>query len=111
MQTLCLPFSAASISAGASAESWLVRYTVVFSVATRRVARGGADERLDARRERVVRVLHDDVAGRDLGEEVAVLRLREPPLRLRHPRLVLQVGPVEVVELHHVAQVEQPVDG
>ena len=31
-QTLCLPFSAASISAGASAESWLVRYTVVFSV-------------------------------------------------------------------------------
>ena len=49
----------------------LVRYTVVFSVDHVRVARGRPHERLDARRERVVRVLDDDVALRDLGEEVA----------------------------------------
>ena len=71
-QTTCFPFSDASISAGASAESWLVRYTVVFSVDDLRIRRGRADERLDARRERVVRVLHDDVAARDLLEEVVV---------------------------------------
>ena len=48
--------------------------------------------------------------GGDLGEEVAVLRRREAALRVRHPRLVLQVGPVEVVELHDVGEVEQAVD-
>jgi len=33
--------------------------------------------------------------GGDLGEEVVVGGVREPPLRERHPRLVLQVGAVE----------------
>ena len=57
---------------------------------------GGADEALDARPERVVRVLDDDVGRGDLGEDVAVLGLGEAALGLRHPRLVLEVGTVEV---------------
>ena len=109
-QTLCLPFSAASISAGARAESWVVRYTVVLSADHGLVRRSGLDERLDARGERVVRVLHEEIALRDLREQVVVLRAHEPPLRERHPRLVLQIGPVEGVELAEIGEVEQAVD-
>ena len=109
-QTLCLPFSAASISAGASAESWLVRYTVVLSVTTFGILRGRAHERLDARRERVVRVLDDDVARGDLGEQV-------PSFGVASRRWVngthgssFRSGRSSVVELGDVGEVEQAVD-
>ena len=69
-----------SIRAGAIAESSLVRYTVVFSATTCGSFAAALHERLDARRERVVRMVDDDVAARDLLEQVVVLRTREPPL-------------------------------
>ncbi len=109
-QTLCLPFSAASISAGR--ERRVVARPVHGRLERRRPIRRGSglDERLDARRERVVGVLHDDVARRDLSEQVVVLGADQAALRVRDPRLVLQVGPVELVELAHVGEVEQAVD-
>ena len=55
-------------------------------------------------------MLDDDVALGDLGEEVAVRRRLQPALRVGEPRLVLQVGPVEPVELTHVGEVEEPRD-
>ena len=63
------------------------------------VAGGGADERLDARSERVVRVVDDDVSARDLGEELVGVLVAQPPLGERHPWRVLQIGAVERVEL------------
>ena len=83
------PSSAASISAGTTGESSLVRYTVVFIADHVRVLDGVADERLDARRERVVRKMDEHVAASDLREEVApTVRGGEPRLRDRYPRLV-----------------------
>ena len=107
-QTLCFPFSAASISAGASAESWLVRYTVVFSV----------DDRADPWRRRARTPRRSSRTSRtDAGRDVARARsrrrgrrpagVREPPLGVRHPRLVLQVGPVERRRAGDVCEVEQ----
>src|SRR5207244_11496513 len=60
-----------------------------------RVARGGLDERLEARPERLVRLLHEQVAAADLVEEAgAVLRAREARLRDGYPHLVLKLGAV-----------------
>ena len=74
------------------------------------VGRSGLHERLDARCERVVRVMHEEVAMRNLREQVVVLRAHEPSLRVGDPRLVLQIGPVECVELAEVGEVEQAFD-
>ena len=75
-----------------------------------RIARRRLEERLDARPERVVRMLDDDVPPCDLFEQLVVVRDGEAALGERHPRRVLQVGAVERVELHHVRQVEQAAD-
>src|SRR6185369_10284892 len=72
---------------------------------------GGAYERLDARRKRVVRMLDDDVLIRDLREEVLIRRGCEPALRIRDPRVVLEVGAVKRVELADVGKVEQAANG
>ena len=79
--------------------------------ANRRVDGRRADVLLEARRERVVRVLDEDVGAADLGEDVAVLERRaQPGLGRRPPRLVLQLGPVQSRELGHLREVEQAVD-
>ena len=76
-----------------------------------RVAGGLLDERLDGRRERVVRVVHEDVAGAEHAEQVgAPVPGREDGLGLRGPRLVLQVGPFERVHVPQAREVEQGVD-
>ena len=55
--------------------------------------------------------MHEQVAPADLVEQAArVLHAREARLRDRHPRLGLQVGPVEARELHQVGEVEQALD-
>ena len=74
------------------------------------VGRGGG-EGLEARPERLVRLMDEQVAAADLVEEAArVLHAREARLRDRHPRLGLQIGPVETRELHQVGEVEQALD-
>ena len=52
-------------------------------------------------------MVDDDVPSRDLGKQLVVAANRQPPLRERQPRLVLQVGTVERVELGDVGEVEQ----
>ncbi len=51
-------------------------------------------------------MLDDEVALCDLGEQAAVLRVREAALRRRYPRSGLEVGAVDVAELRHVGEVE-----
>src|SRR5581483_3145052 len=75
------------------------------------IGRGGANERLEARAERLVRVVDEDVVGPNLVEEIAlVVDQGEPHVRDRHPRVVLQVGAVELDELRRVREVERLVD-
>ena len=72
-----------------------------------RVARRGGDERLDARGERLVREVHEHVAGADVGEDVVAFEAG------RHdaaPRRVLQVVARQVVERPQPAEVERRVD-
>ena len=60
--TVCLPCSAARISAGTIGESPLVRYTVCLIASTFGVLDGLLHEALDARVEVVVGMVHEDVA-------------------------------------------------
>ncbi len=94
-----------ALGAGGAVERLLDREHV-------RVAGGLLDELLDRRRERVVGVVHEHVAvcagagrGRGRGRCPASTRLR-----LRHPRLVLELGPVERVERPEAGEVERAVD-
>ena len=76
-----------------------------------RVAGGLVDERLDRRRERVVGVVHEHVALLEDAEEVGrAVAAGQHRLRLRRPGLVLQLGPVEPVELPQPGEVERRVD-
>ena len=76
-----------------------------------RVARGSLDERFEARPERLVRLLHEQIAAADLVEEpCAVLRSGEPWLRDGDPRLVLQLGTVDDGDLAEVGEVELALD-
>ena len=76
-----------------------------------RVAGGLLDERLDGGRERVVRVVHEHVALLEDAEHVGrSVGAHEGRLRLRGPRLVLQLGPVEVVQPPQPAEAEGAVD-
>ena len=71
----------------------------------------GGGERLEARPERLVRLMDEDVAPADLVEEPrGVLDSREARLGDGHPRLGLQIGPVEPHELHQVGEVEEAFD-
>ena len=75
------------------------------------VRRRGTGECLEARTERLVRLMDEHVSPADLVEEVrCVLHAREPRLRQRRPRLVLEIGPVDLHELHQVCEVEEPLD-
>ena len=75
------------------------------------VAGGCPDERLDARPERLVRKMDEDVGAPDLLEQVAgALVQRKPRLRDRAPLLVFELGPVEPDDLLQVGQVEEAVD-
>ena len=75
------------------------------------VGRGGRGEGLEARPERLVRLVHEHVGTPDLVEDARGLRHPgQAWLRDRHPRLVLQVGPVEACQLHQVGEVEQALD-
>ena len=95
---ICLPSSDASISAGTSGESSLVRYTVALSPTTLGSWALVAHERLEARRERRVRMVNEYVAAPDLVEDRPVRR-DEPRMRDADPRLVLELGPGQVGEL------------
>ena len=65
---------------------------------TLRVGRGLLDEALHAGRERVVRVVHQDVAVAQPGEDAARrLALGEQRMGGRHERAVLEVGPVDLL--------------
>ncbi len=108
--TACLPFSDALISAGAIAESRLVRYTVVLSVTT-------FGSRAAAWTNASTLVANESYGccttmsrRRDLLEQLVVGSVRESALRVREPRLVLQVGPVERVQLRDVGEVEHAAD-
>ena len=74
------------------------------------VAGAGVDELLDGRGERVVGQVDQDVARIDGGEHRLAIAGRKPRRHHAHPRLVLEVGPVEVGQLRHVGQVEHAVD-
>ena len=94
-QTLCLPSSDASISAGTSGVSSPVRYTVDFSAITSGSAALALRNDSKLARERVVRVVDEEVAGADRGELLARVEAGERRPRDRDPRIVLQVRPVE----------------
>src|ERR687888_399532 len=95
--TLCLPFSAASISAGTSGVSSLVRYTVAF----RPITSGSlAAVRTNASK------LVANVCLRDLREDHSRAG-RETGMGDRYPRVLLQLGPVQLCELHRVGEIEQ----
>ena len=108
--TACLARSAASISAGSSAESSDVRYTVVLTPTTSGSLARGPHERLDRGDERVVGQVHQQVAGADLREQVAGAPRGRGKARAGHgnPRLVLELGPVEIGDLAQVGHIHQP---
>ena len=75
-----------------------------------RVGGGLLDEALHAGRERVVRVVQQDVAPRDRREHVGRARgldLGEVAVRMRDERRVLQLGTVEVGDAVQAGQVER----
>ena len=76
-----------------------------------RVERGSLGEGLEARAERVVRVVDEQLAALDLVED-AVRRLRARPAGRDHrrPRLELQLRPVERDELPEVGLVEEALE-
>ena len=75
-----------------------------------RIGRGGLDEGLEAGRERLVRLVDEEVAAADLGEEVArLLDVGEPGGSRAGRGLVLQLRAVEVDELVEVGEVEHAV--
>ncbi len=77
------------------------------------VVGGLGDEPLDRRGERLVRVVDEDVAGPDRGEDVGRLVLvgREQPRRRdRRPGHGLEVGPIEIGDRTQPGQVEHPAD-
>ncbi len=81
-----------------------------------RVFRGLLEERLHARRERLVRVVHEHVGAADRREDVGppvLLARLEGERRRRHVRRVVQLGAVDLREIEQPAQVERagkPVD-
>ena len=78
-----------------------------------RVVGGLGDEPLDRRRERLVRVVDEDVARPDRGEDVGRLVLvgRDQPRRGdRRPRHGLEVRPVELGDRPQPGQVQHPAD-
>ena len=74
------------------------------------IAGTGVDELLDSGRERVVGQVDQDVARVDGREHLLAIAACKPRRRQPHPRLVLEVGPVEIGELGHVGEVEHAVD-
>ena len=78
---------------------------------TLRIAARLVDERLDARRERVVGVVDEHVAGLEHAEQVGRrIGAGEHRLGLRLPGRVLELGPVERVQRPEPGEVERRVD-
>ena len=78
-----------------------------------RIVGGLGDEPLDGRRERLVRVVDQDVAGADRGEDVGrlvLVRRDEPRRRDRRPGRDLEVGPVQVGDAPQAGEVEHAAD-
>ena len=68
------------------------------------------EERLHARRERLVRVVQQDVAAGDRGEDVGLLgrvARQQADARRRDVLRELQVGPVDALQLEQAAEVER----
>jgi hypothetical protein len=75
-----------------------------------RVARGLLEEAHDARRERLVRVVHEHVALADRGEQIGAAVLLgglEGRRRGRHVRGVVQLRPVDAGQVEQAPQVER----
>jgi hypothetical protein len=72
-----------------------------------RVVGRSTHDRLEARREGVVRVVDEDVTARDLAEHVSVLDRGEAGVRARHPGLFTQLGAIERGQLREVSQIEE----
>ena len=75
-----------------------------------RVRGARVEERLEARGERVVRVMHEHVAGADRRELLVRVEPRERRPRERSPRIDLEIRAVELRELHRVGEVERAGD-
>ena len=108
-QTLCLPSSIASISAGTSGVSSLVRYTVAFSAIT---SGSPAAVRTNASKLEANESYGwwTRMSAFAISEKIVLGPAANRGWRDRHPGLILQLGPVEARELHRVREVEQPVD-
>src|SRR5882672_5985729 len=77
----------------------------------RRIARRREQKSFEARRERVERVVDEDVVPPDLREQlVGVSRRREAWMYNRKPCLVFEVGPIEADELLQLGKIEQTLD-
>ncbi len=74
------------------------------------VLRRCAQEGLEGRRERVVGVVHEDVALFDRVEERLGRRRDERRRRAAEPRLVLEIRTLDGSELAEVGEIEQPLD-
>ena len=76
-----------------------------------RVGGRRVDERLEAGSERVIWVMHQDVAGTDCGELVTVVEIGKGRTSDRDPRILLEVRPLERGQLVDVGEVERAFDG
>ena len=114
MQTACLPRSAASISAGTSGESALVRYTVCLIASTSGVVDGLLDEALDRAGEGIVGVVDEDVTLAHRREDVGLRAVlaEQPGLRDRSVRRVAKLTePRDADDVPEVAEVKWAGDG
>ena len=110
--TTCLPRSAARISARTIGESPDVRYRVCLIVRTSGSSAAWLDEPLDRRRERLVRVVDEDVGAADLREDVDGSSSSTGRGAADDGRVVgrLEVRPVEGDQLPQRREVEHPGD-
>ena len=105
----CTPRSAARMRLRTMGLSPDVRYSVILMVRTRGSSDAWRDELLDRRGEALVGVVHEHVALAQHREDALVVLggHGQAGLRDRRPRLVLQVGAVEVVHEEQPGQVER----
>ena len=106
----CTPRSAARIRLRAIGLSPPARYSVILIALHPRVVGRLGDEVLDAAGEALVRVVDHQRPLADDGEDAAprLVGLGDAPGGDRRPRLVLQLGPVEAVQLPQAGEVDQP---
>ena len=113
MHTACLPRSVARISAGTSGVSSDVRYTVILIARTSGSSTAWPTKRSTDVDERVVRVVHEDVALADDLEHVDAVGVvaLQPRLGDRRPRWVAQLAEAgQLDDLPEVGEVEQALD-